>query len=379
MKVPKPLLTTLLLLVFSCKTVHVFRPAQPIELVDRGGGALEQYTQVVSGKKNFVVQITGDVNLFVGDGISEGLLPSLQHMENTFEQLLHEAGLRLSESELAEKGKELITQLQSEILDKIARKRQFSDTEKYEINREVTKVVELQNELLKDYTSVEWDAAINWKQLPGTWQSALRKTYQVNFSLDMPFDPKEMLQQLTKTDMLVLIREQSPECGRSGWASSSDDYVNRQLRSLQGLKYLPFLEELYLCGHQLQGLAALRQTPQLKAFGVSCSGLASLEGVRQLTVLEALDCSGNRLRSLRGIEELYYLETLNCHDNPLSDIESLLQLLDGPNKLLTVTISPQYLESSEIRRLKRRLHYDASKSTASQYVFTKKKPGRYKI
>ena len=112
---------------------------------------------------------------------------------------------------------------------------------------------------------------------------------QFDFDENDPFGEEI---EYVKPTFLSWLKKNYPD--ENTWSKITTINCNdNQLTSLEGIKNLANLKELWCYNNQLN----------------------SIKGIENLVNLEALSCSNNQLNSLEGIENLVNLKGLNCYHN----------------------------------------------------------------
>ncbi|MCG8328659.1 MAG: hypothetical protein MI974_13285 [Chitinophagales bacterium] len=332
---------------------------------------VQNNSSVIRGKKNSVVQFNTNINIIVSSGNPEELLPILQYIENTYDALLSKLNSPSSDFNAIQAGKALIRDLRNSIDDKILKGGAWSSSDRKDARQKMNELIRIQDRLMPSFAGNKRQSD-QYDQLDFSWQSVVKHLYRVNIAPNLPSDNFQIIDRLTNITELTLIGQSPDPCYKGGGKSSSDDFLASPLQSLSGLNHIPYLENLYLSGHDLSDLSSLRNTPLLTILNVDCSNLSSLSGIETARTLRTLSCINNDLQTLKGIERLYFLENLSCEGNPIADISSLLDLLSGPNSLSWLTMNTELLDKKDLYTLKQYLRLDEKLSDSTSMVFAKK-------
>jgi hypothetical protein len=100
-------------------------------------------------------------------------------------------------------------------------------------------------------------------------------------------------------------------------------YLNcslNNLTSLEPIKHLTQIQELYFYCNKLTSLKGIENLTQLQLLYCNGCNLTSLKGIENLTQLQKLYCSNNQLTSLEPIKNLTQLKQLYCCGNNLNSL-----------------------------------------------------------
>lgn len=98
------------------------------------------------------------------------------------------------------------------------------------------------------------------------------------------------------------------------------------IRSIDGIKELNNLEELYVEKIYNLGVKELDNFTKLKKLGIFGGSIEEIEGLDKLIKLEELDLSKNMIRKIEGLDKLVKLKKLNLCRNQIEKIENLENL-----------------------------------------------------
>ncbi|EAG6678863.1 GW domain-containing glycosaminoglycan-binding protein [Listeria monocytogenes] len=142
---------------------------------------------------------------------------------------------------------------------------------------------------------------------------------------------------------------------------------NSDIKSIQGIQYLPNVTKLFLNGNKLtdikplanlknlgwlfldenkiKDLCSLKDLKKLKSLSLEHNGISDINGLVHLLQLESLYLGNNKLTDITILSRLTKLDTLSLEDNEISDIVPL----SGLTKLQNLYLSKNHI--SDLRAL----------------------------
>ncbi|EPY9328978.1 GW domain-containing class 2 internalin InlB [Listeria monocytogenes] len=142
---------------------------------------------------------------------------------------------------------------------------------------------------------------------------------------------------------------------------------NSDIKSVQGIQYLPNVTKLFLNGNKLtdikplansknlgwlfldenkiKDLSSIKDLKKLKSLSLEHNGISDINGLVHLPQLESLYLGNNKLTDITILSRLTKLDTLSLEDNEISDIVPL----SGLTKLQNLYLSKNHI--SDLRAL----------------------------
>ncbi len=105
-----------------------------------------------------------------------------------------------------------------------------------------------------------------------------------------------------------------------------DISVNHKIHSLQPIKMLPNLRELYCDDTKIIDIEPVEHVPNLEILSIRYTSVKSLQPIKNLTNLRILDCSNTLIQSLEPISNNHNLDTLICTLTLIESIKPIFKI-----------------------------------------------------
>jgi Leucine-rich repeat (LRR) protein len=109
--------------------------------------------------------------------------------------------------------------------------------------------------------------------------------------------------------------------------NTNEEWETKSL-SLEDLKWLPNLEDLYIRGYILNDLELIGNLTYLSNLKLENNDLSDISALSSLSNLEVLDLEDNNIRDISALSGLVNLEGLFLIDSNISDISALSGLVN---------------------------------------------------
>ena len=197
------------------------------------------------------------------------------------------------------------------------------------VDDEVITFIKSHPECLVVYQTDELE--IWWEQLPEVWKLLAEKFLKTNKKLS-----KEQLQEIANLHRIDL--SDFPEMEERSIEIKSLEHINKLLfleelkftntsiTSLSPLRGMKSLKTLVCPNNPIETLEPLSEVRNLENLDIQNTPIESLEFLAGLEYLKKLNISGTLIKNLKGLESLHNLEHLNCYNTSIKNLKELSQL-----------------------------------------------------
>jgi Leucine-rich repeat (LRR) protein len=165
-----------------------------------------------------------------------------------------------------------------------------------------------------------------WDTVPGVWKLLAEKYIKTNEKLN-----REQLHEIARLRKIDL--SDFPEMARQSFQIKSLEsiqqliflqelsFTNTGITSLEPLRGMKSLKVLRCPNNPIETLEPLSEVSNLEELDVQNTPVRSLEFLSTLDNLKKLNCSGTLIKSLKGVEYLQSLEELECYNTAIRSLK----------------------------------------------------------